>query len=96
MSIISIIISLFGCSKQAKENSGRLSDEIKEQVDKSIEKFKSRPIYRELTAQIIDAISDDNLVLSIFEYQELYQSENIPQILVKYIRKNKEVFRRLA
>jgi len=67
MSIISIIMSLFGCSRRAKENNEGLSDKTKEQLDESIEAFKNRPIHRELTEQIIDTTPDDNLVQSIFD-----------------------------
>jgi len=67
MGIISTILNLFGCSRQVKRGEEGLSKEILEQMEKSIEAFKNRPIYKELTEQIIDSTSDDNLLQVVFD-----------------------------
>jgi hypothetical protein len=67
MGIISTILNLFGCSGKTNKADGRLSKETEEQFSKSIEAFKNRPIYKELTEQIIDTTSDDNLLQVIFD-----------------------------
>lgn len=60
MQLISKILSLFGLSK-ANNN------ETDEQISQSIESFKNRPIYKELTIQIIDSTSDEDLLQVVFD-----------------------------
>jgi len=67
MGIISTILNLFGCSGQTKKDDGKLSKETEEQLSKSIEAFKNRPIHKELTDQIIDTTSDENLLQVVFD-----------------------------
>ena len=67
MGIISTILNLFGCSRQTKKSNEGLSKEILEQMEQSIEAFKNRPVYKELTEQIIDSTSDDNLLQVVFD-----------------------------
>ena len=67
MGIISTILNLFGCSRQVKKGDEGLSKEILEQIEQSMEAFKNRPIYKELTEQIIDTTSDDNLLQVVFD-----------------------------
>jgi hypothetical protein len=67
MGIISTILNLFSCSGQTNKADGKLSKETEEQLSKSIEAFKNRPIYKELTEQNIDTISDDNLLQVVFD-----------------------------
>lgn len=67
MGIISTVLNLFGCTIQTKQNERQLSKEIEEQLDNSVEAFKNRPIHKELTEQIIDTTSDDNLLQIVFD-----------------------------
>lgn len=67
MGILSSILNLLGCSAQPKKDSGELSKETKEQLAKSVEAFKNRPIYTQLTEQIIDTTSDENLLQVVFD-----------------------------
>jgi hypothetical protein len=67
MGIISTILNLLGCSGQTKKNESGLSKEMKEQLANSVGAFKNRPIYKELTEQIIDTISDENLLQVVFD-----------------------------
>ena len=67
MGIISTILNIFSCSRQAKKSDEGLSKEVLEQMEKSIEAFKNRPIYKVLTEQIIDTTSDDNLLQVVFD-----------------------------
>ncbi len=67
MGIISTILNFFGCSGQTKNDDGKLSKEMEEQIEQSVEAFNNRPIYKELTEQNIDTTSDDNLLQVVFD-----------------------------
>lgn len=67
MGFIATLLNFFGCSGQTKNNDENLSKETQDQISKSIEDFKNRPIHKELTAQIIDTTSDDNLLQVVFD-----------------------------
>jgi len=42
-------------------------DSLDEQIHKSVEDFKNRPVHIKLTAEIIDVTSDDELLFTVFE-----------------------------
>jgi hypothetical protein len=67
MGLITTILNFFGCSGQQKKDEGKLSKEMEEQLANSVEAFKNRPIYKELTEQIIDTTSDENLLQVVFD-----------------------------
>ena len=67
MGLLASILSFLGCSEQSKEKEGAPSKKTKEQILQSIEAFKNRPIYKELTEQDIDSTSDDDLLQVIFD-----------------------------
>ncbi len=67
MGLISTILNFFDCSGQQKKDDGKLSKEMEEQLANSVEAFKNRPIYKELTEQIIDTTSDENLLQMVFD-----------------------------
>ena len=67
MGLITTFLNLFGCSGQTKKGEGKLSKETEEQIVHSVEAFKNRPIHKELTEQIIDTTSDDNLLQIVFD-----------------------------
>ena len=67
MGIISTILNFFGCSGQSKNYKGKLTPEMEEILANSVEAFKNRPIYKELTEQIIDTTSDENLLQVVFD-----------------------------
>lgn len=67
MGIISTILNLFGYSGQTKKNDGGLTKETEEQQKNLVEEFMNRPIYKVLTEQIIDTISDENLLLVVID-----------------------------
>jgi hypothetical protein len=67
LGIITTILNLFGCSGQTKKNDSRLSKEMEEQLANSVEAFKNRPIYKELTEKIIDTTKDENLLQVVFD-----------------------------
>ena len=67
MGIISSVLSFFGCSGQSNKNNGELSKDLQDQIAQSVEVFKNRPIYKELTEQNIDSTSDDNLLQVVFD-----------------------------
>jgi len=65
--IISTILSFIGCSGQSNKNDGELSKELQDQIAQSVEAFRNRPIYKELTEQNIDSSSDDKLLQVVFD-----------------------------
>ncbi|WP_353100843.1 DUF4375 domain-containing protein [Myroides odoratus] len=67
MGLITTILNLFGCFGQIKKDDGKLSKEMEKQLSNSVEAFNNRPIHIELTEQIIDITSDDNLLQVIFD-----------------------------
>jgi Domain of unknown function (DUF4375) len=67
MRLITTILNFFGCSGKNKKKDGELSDELKEQITKSVEDFKNRPIHKILTEQVLDTTSDDNLLQVVFD-----------------------------
>lgn len=67
LGIVAIILNLFGCSRKTKKDDEKLPQNIDEQLSKSIEKFKNRPIHDKLTEQIIDTTADDNLLQVVFD-----------------------------
>ena len=67
MGLITTILNLFGCSGQTKKDDSKLSKETKEQIANSVEAFKNRPIHKELSEQIIDTTSDENLLQVVFD-----------------------------
>ena len=64
---ITTILNLFGCSEQAKKNDSGLSKEMEVQLANSVEALKNRAIHEELTEQIIDRITDENLLQVVFD-----------------------------
>lgn len=66
--MIKSFLKLFGFSgrsgQRAKESNKEILDE---QIAKSIEDFKNRPIYKNLTAEIVDETSDDELLQLVVE-----------------------------
>jgi hypothetical protein len=67
MGIITTILNLFGCSGQIKKNDSGLSKETEAQIANSVEAFKNRPIFKELTEQIINTTADENLLQVVFD-----------------------------
>lgn len=67
MRILNLILSLFGISTRKEENELGLTKEMKEEIERSIEAFKNRPIYKILTEEIINATSDDNILQVVFD-----------------------------
>lgn len=60
-------MSFIGCSGQSNKNDGELSKELQDQIAQSVEAFRNRPIYKELTEQNIDSSSDDKLLQVVFD-----------------------------
>lgn len=67
MRILNLILSLFGISTRKEANELGLTKEMKEEIERSIEAFKNRPIYKILTEEIINSTSDDNLLQVVFD-----------------------------
>jgi len=67
--ILTSILNLFGC-KEKNESESKKDTEFKqflEQSKNSIDKFNNRKIHKELTTEILDSISDDELEQAIFD-----------------------------
>ncbi len=67
MGIISTILNLFGCSGHNKNDDAAQKTDFDNQIAESIEAFKNRPIQDELTNEIIDYTSDDELLQVVFD-----------------------------
>lgn len=67
MGFIATILNLFSCSGQTTNDKDKLPKEMEEQITNSVEAFKNRPIHKELTEQIIDTTSDENLLQVVFD-----------------------------
>ncbi|MBR9778138.1 MAG: DMP19 family protein [Cytophagales bacterium] len=67
MGIISTILNLFGCSGRTKNNDSTKTNDMDDQIAQSIEAFKNRPIHEELTKEIIESTSDDELLQVVFD-----------------------------
>ena len=76
MGLITTISNLFGCSGQTKKDDGKLSKLEEDQLAKSVDAFKNRPIYKELTEQVIETTSDDNLLQVVFDNLSEKQPDN--------------------
>ena len=76
MGLITTILNLFGCSGQTKKDDRKLSKADQDQLAKSIDAFKNRPIYKELTEQVIETTSDDNLLQVVFDNLSEKQPDN--------------------
>ncbi|QNM84529.1 DMP19 family protein [Polaribacter pectinis] len=59
--ILTSILSFFGCKKQPEKS----NEEI--EMDKHFEEWNNRKIYKVLTSEILESISDDNLEQTIFD-----------------------------
>jgi hypothetical protein len=71
------ILKLFGCSGQGTDESkNRLKDTLEEQISKSINELKDRPIHKRLTKAIIDSTSDENLLQVVFDNLSANQPTN--------------------
>ena len=67
MGFITTVLNIFGCAGQPMGDGEKVSNETKEQITKSFDSFKNRPIHKKLTEQIIDTTSDDRLLQLIFD-----------------------------
>ncbi|WP_340200911.1 DMP19 family protein [Ascidiimonas sp. W6] len=68
--ILTSILNLFGCkgkNEPEKTKEDAEFEQFLEQTKNSIDEFKNRKIYKELTAGILDSISDDKLEQTIFD-----------------------------
>jgi hypothetical protein len=62
------LLKLFGCATKAnQENKDVSKDTLKEQISKSIDDIKNRPVHKTLTEQIIDKTPDDELLQVVFD-----------------------------
>jgi hypothetical protein len=59
------LFSVFGCSSNTSEQGH--SDTTNNQLSASVEKFKNRPIYKQLSVKIIDTTSDNDLLQVVFD-----------------------------
>lgn len=60
---ISVLLQLFGCTGQEKNMADKESDDMQKLIDD----FEKRPIYKVLTADIINNIKDDDLEQAIID-----------------------------
>lgn len=60
--MLMVLFSLFGCIEKSENKVEKVSNVSDEELLKSIQDFKNRPMYKDLTEQIIDKTSDDKLL----------------------------------
>ncbi len=63
--ILTSILSFFGCNE--KKESNKEKSEMELLIEKSVNEFENRKIYKKLTAEIIKSIPDDKLEQSIMD-----------------------------
>ena len=63
--ILSSILSFFGCN--GKKESNKEKSEMELLIEKSVDEFENRKIYKKLTSEIIKSIPDDKLEQSIMD-----------------------------
>ena len=63
--LIMIVSILLSCQNNSEVN--KKEEEMDPQIEKSIEDFKNRKIYKKLSAEILNSISDDNLEQTVFD-----------------------------
>lgn len=61
MGFLSALLKVFTCSGQVNSQDKEQSKGFEDQLVKSLEAFKNRPIYKNLTEMNIDTTSDDIL-----------------------------------
>lgn len=66
MGIFKNLRNLFGSSRPTQDDS-HANSEFENQLKQSVEAFKNRPIHKELTAELIDATSDNDLIQVVFD-----------------------------
>jgi hypothetical protein len=75
------LLKLFGCSGQSsKDETTSKTETFNEQILRSIEDFKNRPIHKVLTTEIIDTTSDDELLQVVIDNL----SEKFPEDYAKH------------
>ncbi|MFN8299535.1 MAG: DUF4375 domain-containing protein [Chitinophagales bacterium] len=63
-----MLLNLFGCKgKPTRDKAVTDTDTMSQQMAKSLEEFKNRPIHKRLTSEIFDGISDDNIEQAIMD-----------------------------
>ncbi len=81
--IVSILMLINCTEKSTKNNSISNPDTLNNQISKSVDDFMNRPIHKVLTTQIIDTISDNEIIQVVFDnlsekipddYQKEYQT----------------------
>lgn len=78
------IFNFFGCKEKSDQSN---DEEIKRKTDQILNEFMNRKIYKQLSKEIIEQTSDENLIQTIydniethFSENELYKSENIKKL----------------
>lgn len=62
------LLKLLGCTPKTIENQKtETSDSLPSDIQKMLEDFNNRPIYKELTTDILEKVSDEDLLQTIFD-----------------------------
>ena len=66
--MLTTLLKLFGCKEQsANEKKSSSKDSLSEQIAKSVQDFKNRPLYEKLTSQIFDTIKDNDIEQAVMD-----------------------------
>jgi hypothetical protein len=92
--MFSAFFNFFGCKGQSTKTNITTTNIDHKQLDNSIEAFKNRPIFTELTQQMLDSVSDDNLeqtiIDNIFSKQDSIGSNDKNYSIIKSLSKGRQ------
>jgi len=63
--LVVTLLNLFACSEPSKKSG--LSKEEKDQIEKDVDSFMNRTIYKTLSEKIIDTTDDEDLIQTVFD-----------------------------
>jgi hypothetical protein len=92
--MFSAFFNFFGCKGQSTKTKITTTNIDHKQLENSIEAFKNKPIFTELTLQILDSVHDDNLeqtiIDNIFSKQDSIGSNDKNYSIIKSLSKGRQ------
>ena len=92
--MFSAFFNFLGCKGQSTKTNITTTNIDHKQLDNSIEAYKNRPVFTELTLQILDSVHDDNLeqtiINNIFSKQDSIGSNDKNYSIIKSLSKGRQ------
>jgi len=92
--MFSAFFNFLGCKGQSTKTNITTTNIDHKQLDNSIEAYKNRPVFTELTLQILDSVHDDNLeqiiIDNIFSKQDSIGSNETNYSIIKSLSKGRQ------